>query len=250
MILRVAKRFWWILPLVVILLGGGFVAWASSAAQPMPEALAALESGDGVAVEVGDWLVFAPVDIAPDAGFIFYPGGKVDARAYAPYASAIAREGYLVVIVPMPLNLAVLDPGAASDVLLAYPQIDTWVIGGHSLGGAMAANYVFSNPGQMAGLTLWASYPAEANDLSSRDELRVVSVFGTLDGLATVEKVNGTRDLLPSGATYVELAGGNHAQFGWYGPQGGDYPATISRESQQAQTVEAVLSLLASLVQD
>ena len=72
---------------------------------------------------------------------IFYPGGRVDPRSYAPAARAIAAQGYLAVITPMPLNLAVFTPGRAAQVIAAYPEIHTWAIGGHSLGGAMAANF-------------------------------------------------------------------------------------------------------------
>ena len=43
----------------------------------------------------------------------------------------------------------------------------------------------------------------------------------------------------------VEIEGGNHAQFGNYGPQKGDLPATISAEEQQAQTVEAISNFIA-----
>lgn len=250
MILRIIRRFWWVVPVVLVLVGAGFVIWASSAAQPMPEALAALQSTDSVTVEADDWLVFAPVGDAPQTGFVFYPGGRVDARAYAPYAQAIASEGYLVVIVPMPLNLAVLDPGAAGDVLAEYPEIETWAIGGHSLGGAMAANYVYANEGQIKGLALWASFPAGNNDLSAQVDLEVVSVFGTLDGLATVEEVEASLSLLPSTTVLVEVDGGNHAQFGWYGSQSGDNVATLSHEAQQEQTVATMLTMLAGLSTD
>jgi pimeloyl-ACP methyl ester carboxylesterase len=125
----------------------------------------------------------------------------------------------------------------------AYPEIERWVVGGHSLGGAMAANFADTQPERVAGLVLWASYPAESNDLSGRD-LPVVSVYGTLDGLATVEKIEASRPLLPADTEWVAIAGGNHAQFGWYGEQAGDNPAEIGRREQQAQTVAATAALL------
>jgi pimeloyl-ACP methyl ester carboxylesterase len=120
----------------------------------MPEALAALESDAGVLVETAPWLVFRPANQDPSIGLILYPGGRVDPRAYAPTARALAEEGYLVVIVPMPLNLAVLAPGRAAEVMAAFPGIKSWAIGGHSLGGAMAANFAHSNPGAVRGLGL------------------------------------------------------------------------------------------------
>ena len=235
---------WILVPLIVLM--GGFVLWGSTPAKPMPEALSAFQSDSQVTITAGKWLIFEPVGVQPDTGFIVYPGGRVDYRAYAPQAHAIAAQGYLVVIVRMPLNLAVMDASAAEEVIAAYPQIKHWAVGGHSLGGAMAANFVYTHPGAAQGLVLWAAYPASSNDLS-KSPLRVVSISGTLDGLSTPEKIASSIPLLPQDTVWVPIEGGDHAQFGWYGPQSGDNPATISREEQQAQVVRATLDLLASL---
>ncbi len=102
------------------------------------------------------------------------------------------------------------------------------------------------HPATVDGLVLWASYPAESNDLSARD-VAVVSVYGSRDGLATPEEVTASKDLLPPETRWVEIEGGNHAQFGWYGPQDGDLDATISRSAQQAQIVQATTALLAQM---
>jgi len=96
------------------------------------------------------------------------------------------------------------------------------------------------------GLLLWASYPAASDDLSDLD-LAVISIYGTLDGLASEEEVVDSRDLLPADTRWVAVEGGNHAQFAWYGPQSGDNPATISRDDQQELVVAATLDLLARL---
>lgn len=231
---------------VLIVITAGFVAWGETPARPMPAALTALQPGDGVQVETGRWLVFTPTAAQPTTGFIFYPGGRVDYRAYAPAARQIAAQGYLVVIPRMPLNLAVFSPNAAAQVMAAYPQITRWAVGGHSLGGAMAANFAHSHPGAVQGLVLWAAYPAGSDDLSASG-LRVASISGTLDGLATPAKIQASRALLPADTTWTAIAGGDHAQFGWYGPQSGDNPAEISREEQQAQTVAATQALLESI---
>jgi pimeloyl-ACP methyl ester carboxylesterase len=212
----------------------------------MAEALAALESDSLVQVTTDRWLAFKPAHEEPTAGLILYPGGRVDPRSYSPAARAVAQEGYLVVIVPMPLNLAVFASDAAADVIAAHPDISHWAIGGHSLGGAMAARFAYGNPAGVQGLALWAAYPDSSNDLSHRD-LAVTSIYGTLDGLATREKIAASRPLLPPTTEWVAITGGNHAQFGWYGPQSGDNPATIGREEQQRRVIEATLELLASL---
>jgi hypothetical protein len=241
------KKRWWLIPLgIVLALVIGFVAWGSIVPAPMPEALAALESDSQVKVTTEPWLVFEPVGQSPTTGFIIYPGGKVDPRSYAPQAHAIAEQGFLVVIVPMPLNLAVFGSGKAESVIQAYPEIEKWVIGGHSLGGSMAALYADKHPEQIDGLVLWASYPASSNDLTD-SSLRVASISASLDGLTTPEKIDASRVLLPASTTWLEIDGGNHAQFGWYGDQPGDNPATITREEQQAQVIQATLDLLKSV---
>lgn len=222
----------------------GFVIWGSTPARPMAEALAALQSSDQVEVRTNSWLVFMQRNTQPTTGFIIYPGGRVDYRAYAPLAHQIAAEGYLVVIVRMPLNLAVLNPGAADKVIKAYPGIQHWVVGGHSLGGAMAANFARKHLNEVQGLVLWAAYPAGSDDLST-SSLKVVSISGSEDGLATKEKIDASRALLPGGTQWVVVEGGNHAQFGWYGEQAGDNPAKISRLDQQNQIQVATLSLMA-----
>lgn len=231
---------------IFILASIGFVIWGSTPAQPMPEALEALQPNAQVTVSTSPWLTFSPASKQPEIGFIIYPGGRVDYRAYAPAARQIAAQGYLVVIVPMPLNLAVFNPNAASQVITAYPQVKHWAIGGHSLGGAMAANFANSHPDAVQGLVLWAAYPAGSDDLSASG-LRVVSISGTLDGLSTMEKIEASRTLLPANTTWIAIAGGNHAQFGWYGDQAGDNSATISRSDQQAQVVAATKALLKAL---
>lgn len=245
-------RRWWVwliggILALILLAGAGFLVWASIAAAPMPEALAALESDDRVAVSQSPWISFTPTQDPHATGFIFYPGGRVDPRAYAPPARAIAEQGYPVYIVPMPLNLAVLGSNRALDVMAADPEIERWVIGGHSLGGAMAASFAVNQPGAVDGLVLWAAFPPSGTDLAQRSELKVASIYGTLDGLATPEEVRAGAALLPADAQFVPIDGGNHAQFGSYGDQAGDNPATISRAEQQAAAVAATAVTLAAV---
>jgi pimeloyl-ACP methyl ester carboxylesterase len=245
------RRLWWVLPAVLVVVVVAFVLWASAAAAPMPEALAALRSDAQVTAETDPWLVFQPRDREPATGLVLYPGARVDPRAYAPAAKAIAEEGYLVAIAPMPLNLAFFAPGRAAEVMTAFPGIEHWAVGGHSLGGAMAANFAHGNSaagnaGAVQGLVLWAAYPAGGDDLSDA-QLAVASIYGTQDGLATAEEIEASRALLPPDTQWTAIEGGNHAQFGWYGPQSGDNEATIGRDEQQARVVTATVQLLRTL---
>ena len=121
-------------------------------------------------------------------GLILYPGAKVPAEGYAPTAQAIAGQGYLVVVVPMPLNFAVFDVGAADRVIAAHPEIARWAIGGHSLGGAMAAQYAADHAAAIAGLALCGAYSA-AN--LSASGLAASSVYGSLDAAAPEDRGPG-----------------------------------------------------------
>lgn len=233
------------LGVILLLAVGGFVVWAANPLGPGEQARAALEAGNEVEVETGDIIVFRPAEGDPKTGFIFYPGGRVDYRSYAPALRDIAAQGYLVVLVPAPLNLMVFDPDKAADVFPQFPEIGHWAVGGHSLGGAMAANFLYTHPGAAEGLILWASYPASSNDLSDSG-LKVLSVYGTLD-MGGMEPFDASRALLPADTTWVMIEGGNHAQFGDYGFQPGDNPATISAADQQAQVVEATVAFLRDL---
>lgn len=241
------KKILIVLGIIVLVAVGAFVIWAQTPLGPMPEAEAALQSDAQVVVETEPWITFMPAGPVKDTGLILYPGGRVDARSYAPPARAIAEAGYLVVIVPMPLNLAVFGASRAADVITAHPEVARWAIGGHSLGGAMASNFVAKNPEAVEGLVLWAAYPATSDDLSGLSTLVASSISATNDGLSTPDKIDASRPLLPATTTWVPIRGGNHAQFGWYGPQPGDGQATISHEQQMAEQVQGTIDLLQTL---
>jgi len=252
---KARRRFnrWWLLaiiPLALITVGVVIViAWASTpTGGVLPDAQQALESDSSVTVsDLDGWYTFMPAQDSATTGFIFYPGGKVLPAAYATVARAIAEAGYPSFVVKMPLNLAVIAPNKADEVMAAHPEITRWVIGGHSLGGSMAATYANGHPDAVQGLVLMASYPAAYDDLSTRESLIVASIYGTNDGLAKVESVLGAEPLLPESAQFVEIVGGNHSYFGSYGDQPGDGVATLTREEQQAQIVESTLAILAAV---
>ena len=187
----------------------------------------------------GDVIWFVPEE--PTAGLIFYPGGKVDHTAYAPLLHACAENGILCALVQMPGNLAVLDANAADGLQEAYPEITSWYIAGHSLGGAMASNYAAAHPEDFDGLILLAAYSTK--DLTGTP-LRVLSVYGSEDGVMNRESYEKNRANLPADTTEVVLDGGCHAQFGSYGPQDGDGVPTISGEEQVRQTTEAITAFI------
>jgi hypothetical protein len=239
-------RWWGYLLLFLLLLTiliGGFVLWASTpSGELMHEAEVALQGDEAVVVTQRGWIAFVPHDAPPTAGIILYPGGRVQAEAYAPLARQIAEAGYLATIVYAPLNLAIFNPGAANAVIENFSAIDTWVVGGHSLGGATAAIFAADNPDTVDGLVLMASFPP--GDALASSDIWVLSIYGTNDGVADVQSILDSAANLPANTRFVAIEGGNHAQFGYYGLQAGDGVAAISHEEQIAQTVNAIVNLL------
>ncbi|MBR4039225.1 MAG: alpha/beta hydrolase [Clostridia bacterium] len=174
-------------------------------------------------------------------GFIFYPGGKVEYTAYIPLMQACAEEGILCALVEMPFNLAVLDVNAADGIQKEYPEIEEWYIGGHSLGGSMAAAYLADHAEDYEGLILLGAYSTA--DLSATD-LAVLSVFGGEDKVMNREKYEMNRANLPSGFMETVIDGGCHAYFGMYGQQDGDGMPAITNEEQIRLTVESIVKVM------
>ena len=174
-------------------------------------------------------------------GIIFYPGGKVEAESYAPLMHALAKEGVLSILVTMPGNLAVLDMNAADGICEQYPEIESWYMAGHSLGGSMAASYISENAKNFDGIILLASYSTA--DLSNSG-LEVLSIYGSNDGVLNMEKYEEYKPNLPENFNEFIIDGGCHAYFGAYGEQDGDGEATISRETQVSRTVDIILEFI------
>ncbi|MDZ4178192.1 MAG: alpha/beta hydrolase [Coriobacteriia bacterium] len=225
----------------------GFTVWALTPSGPSDDAIAALVSDDTVLVTAasGGFAYTSPAD-EPTFGIILYPGGRVDARSYAPLARELALRGYLVIVPRMTLNLAVFSPNRAAEAIDSNPQIRGWAVGGHSLGGAMAASFAHNNPELVDALVLIAAYPAGSADLSDSG-LTVVSIYGTEDGVLSEARFSDGIGLLPDDTRYVAIEGGNHAQFGSYGRQPGDGVATITPQEQLLRTTEAISSALLPL---
>ncbi|OPZ32298.1 MAG: Alpha/beta hydrolase family protein [Tenericutes bacterium ADurb.BinA155] len=180
--------------------------------------------------------------VAASTGIIFYPGAKVDERAYAPLSSKLAEAGFYVVIARMPFHLAVFQSDAAATIKAQNPTISSWYLCGHSLGGAMAASYLSDEQKNYTGLILLASYSTA--DLS-QSALRTLTIYGSEDHVLNQSKYQNCKKNLPASNLEVKIAGGNHGQFGDYGIQQGDGTATISREEQQEETVKAIVAVCA-----
>ncbi|WP_267641118.1 alpha/beta hydrolase [Haloarchaeobius amylolyticus] len=217
-----------------------FDVLASDATEPM----SAVEADHEVAVEQahGGYVIRDPDAEAKTVGLVYYPGGRVAPGAYVEALAPLVAEHDVTVYVPkMPLNLAVLDQGKATAVIRSDESVETWYVGGHSLGGAMACRYAANNAQHVEGLLLAASYC----DVSIADsDLAVLAVTGTEDGVLNRDRFASSRANLPANASLVSIEGMNHSQFGHYGGQSGDDPGTISTAEAHERFVSAVVEWL------
>lgn len=187
-------------------------------------------------LETEDYIVYG--DTKSKTGFIFYPGAKVDELAYAPILDELSQTGICCVLVKMPYHMAIFRADAAETMLQEFADVEKWYIGGHSLGGAMAAGFAAEHEKELSGLILLAAYPTE-----EIEALPVMSVYGSEDMVLNREKYEASLPLAANLTEYV-IEGGNHAGFGDYGRQDGDGAAEISDEEQWQQTVDYILKFM------
>ncbi|MCA9950056.1 MAG: hypothetical protein KDE48_10445 [Anaerolineales bacterium] len=226
--------------LVIVLVGTiGLVGWATvSAQEATARAVEVLRVND---VQRADGqLVFRP-NSPNGKGLIYYPGGLVDPEAYAVTAQGLADAGYLVVIPQMPLNLAFTGINRAGGIQAAFPEIESWVIGGHSLGGAMAAEYAKNNVDRLDGLIMFASYPANNADFVDFP-IPILTIIGSADPGAPNQEAFYA-EISESAERFI-IEGGNHRQFADYSFQKGDGIATITAAEQQDQIIAATIRFL------
>lgn len=210
---------------------GGFFWYVSDYYRAEDMAVAVLAQEDGIIAE-NNLTILSP-SVPSDTAVIFYPGAKVEAIAYLPLLNQIRQTGVTCILVDMPFRMAIFDPDAAENVIARFPEVEYWYIAGHSMGGAMASQFAAGHPDEVDGLILLGAYIY--GDYPPEDTL---TVYGSLN--------QSVEDKLDYTENVVEIQGGNHAQFGNYGPQKGDLPATITAQEQQAQTVAAIETFISA----
>lgn len=245
---RLSRRW----PVLLVLLLGALLAgvWLLRPLPPEAVALEALRSDASVTVTDQGWgYLFQPASPQPALGVVFYPGARVDARAYAPVLRRIAAAGYPVALLRVPLNLALLAQDRALLVLRAQPE-RRWVLAGHSMGGVAAANLAISDAapvrGSVAGLIFWAAYPQ--HDLAAY-RLPSLAIFGARDGLIDAQQRARQLRRMPAGTRVVVIDGLNHAGFGAYGVQPGDQTALLPPAEGWLRISQVSLEFLTELAQ-
>jgi pimeloyl-ACP methyl ester carboxylesterase len=233
---RILRRTLWSLLAIIVLVVGGTIAWSQigvMSAEPAP--LAQAKADPALVIrDTGAGIVLSPADGESTAGLVFIPGAKVQAEAYIAVLQDLAAQDGLTIVITRPwLNLAFFDLRGLDSFTSAAPDIGTWMVGGHSLGGVRACQLA----ADADALVLFASYCA--NDLSGTD-LPVLSLSGTEDGLSTPQKIADARRLLPADAQLVEIPGASHSSFGDYGAQSGDGTPTISDAEMRAELTDRI----------
>ncbi|MEP7133611.1 MAG: alpha/beta hydrolase [Chloroflexota bacterium] len=246
------RSIWKTIRVIWIVTGLSLLLWMAYSYQSRGFPKSVLQSDPLVTVsENSENISFNPIENRRITGFILYPGGMVDPKAYAPMARRLAENGFAVYIVKLPLGSAPLS-GQEADVMDYTRQlmdtnqsIQRWVLGGHSRGAAIASRFASYNNDLFSGLILiGTSHPKDNKFDLSNSGLRVMKIYATHDGLASVSEIEETSKFLPNDTIWVKIDGGNHSQFGYFGTLLGDGRAEISREEQQKMTISAILSML------
>lgn len=221
----------------------GFGVYASDYYHAGSQAEALLATGTDAAGQkvVDAESSIAVGDPASEYGIVLYPGAKVAPEAYVPLAAKLADRGIYCVIAKMPFNFAFFGINAADGVMANAPQVRHWWLAGHSLGGAMGAQYAAGNADKLEGIALLGAY--SASDLSATN-LKALVIYGQNDGVLNRQKLASCAGNLPSGSQTLVIGGGNHAGYADYGPQDGGGEATITPDQQQEQVADAIAAAM------
>ena len=182
-----------------------------------------------------------PTNNTKDTGIIFYVGAQITPDAYIPLLARLTEQGYSCFIPNLTFNMAALEPKAADEIISEHPEIGSWYIAGHSMGGLTASGFAADNPDKVDGLILLAAY---TNRDLSESKLPVLSIYGDTDGVMNKDLYDKRKEWNPADFEEHIIEGANHAQYGDYGEQPRDNDAVISMESQQKQTADIILEWL------
>lgn len=234
-----------ILKIIWVVFGISFLAWMFLSMNAFGFDETIFESTPSIQVEKNDnYISFTPTT-SYNQVVIFYPGALVDPDAYAPLCRNIAKHGYQTIIIHMPWRMATKGYNKIKEMNILDDSSKKYILAGHSQGAKMAAQFVYENPGVIDHLILLGTTHPRDIDLSST-ETKILKIYGSNDGVASIGKIIANKPKLPTETTFVEIDGANHSQFGYYGFQLGDSRASITREEQQARVLDEIVSFLKS----
>lgn len=197
--------------------------------------------------ENNDQIIFTPGSSKENLEVIFFQGGLTDPKAYAPLCRKIAENGFTCHLIKMEWRLPQYDYEKIK--LMFDLNSDNYIIGGHSQGAKMAAQFVFDNPNLMKGLfLLGTSHPRDID--MSKITIPSLKLYAEYDGLASVDEVVENKDKLPKNTNLVLIKGANHSQFGYLGKLLTDDSPEITLEEQQQATLNYILNFINRIKND
>ena len=225
--------------LLLVVSISGILIWTNNTYDPTSELLSLVPESDYS--KDGDFYVFKPKTQSNGNGIVIYPGALVEPLSYGYIANELSKAGFLVAIPEVKLNLSITENNKAQEFISNNKEIEDWYVAGHSMGGVSATYYAEDNQDIIDGVILLGSYPSKSTDLSDNSQ-KVLSIYAENDALTTLDDVEESKKNLPSDSIFVEIKGGNHAQFGMYGEQKGDNKAEISSKEQQDKIINIILN--------
>lgn len=225
------------------LLGCGFVSWALASYEAEAIAQVSALNDPGVVISERDGFLVVRPSAGPSAiGLLFYPGLRIEPKAYLSKLAALSSKAGVNIVIGRPrLNIAAFSIGQADDMRKQLTGITQWYVAGHSLGGAVACYYASNHLDDLQGVMLLGTYCGSDISMS---RLRVLTIVAGSDGIippGTIEQHTGE---LPADARIVRIPGMVHSQFGNYGPQSGDGRASIDDSQAREAIAEAAGAFL------
>ena len=236
------KVFKYIISITIILIifsVVGVLIWTSNTYKPSEEVFILVDNSEYQKED--DFYVFKPKNESNGKGVVIYPGALVEPLSYSYIANELSKEGYLVAIPDVKLNLSITENNKADEFISKNKEIKEWYVAGHSMGGVSAAFYAEENQNIVDGIIFLGSYPAKSTDLSDNKQ-KVLSIYAENDGLTSIDDIEESKKNLPEDSVFIEIPGGNHANFGIYGDQKGDNKAEITTKDQQDKIIKAIIN--------
>lgn len=227
--------------IAILITVGGMLTWTNQTYKPTEDLMQMVSTEEYELVD--DFYVFGPKGEDKKTGIVLYPGALVEPLAYGYYANELSKAGYLVAVPNVRFNLSITDNNKAEEFIQEHKEIEEWYVGGHSMGGVSAAMYAEKNDDIISGLILLGSYPASSTQLAD-NPLKVLNLYAEYDGLTTLDEIEESKKNLPDSTQFIEIKGGNHAQFGMYGEQKKDGQAQIDALMQQKEAIQQTLKFL------
>lgn len=188
----------------------------------------------------GRVLVVEPAQTEPTLALVFYTGALVRPQAYEWIGHALASRGVRTLIPEFGADMAFTNANRAEIVAETLAPGLPVVIGGHSLGGAMAAQYAADHKDVVTGLVMLGAYPPDRADLGDAP-FAALTLLAEHDQVLDADAQASSLDRLPPVHEEVVITGAVHSFFGRYGPQAGDGVPTVTRAEAERQITATLL---------